>query len=171
MNESRSPGDVVLALVRVINGDAPPGAAQEILDPMVQMRMDSAEYRGIDIWYKWIDLIRNCGRVCDLRITHCRLRCDPEEPYLVHLSGRWTGTIGSQPVPVTSPRDAAVDYLVHDGRIKKIWTHRSNYEFIFGRWIGYPVCYPLFLAWVAICFSLRSLRSQDFAAGPGWRSS
>src|SRR4051794_16679054 len=41
MIESRSPTDLVFALVRVVNGDAPRLTAREILDPMVDIRMDS----------------------------------------------------------------------------------------------------------------------------------
>jgi hypothetical protein len=164
MIESRSPTDLVLALVRVINGDTPRVAAQEILDPMVQMHMDSAEHCGINIWYKWIHLIRNCGRVSDLRVTRCEARCDAQEPDLVHLSARWAGTIRSRHMPAMSARDAEVRYLVQDGRIKKIWTHKSNYEFIFGPWIRYSICYRLFLGWAALHFALLSLRGKDVLA-------
>jgi hypothetical protein len=66
---------------------------------------------------------------------------------------------------------AAVDgearYLVRDGRITKIWTHRSNYEFIFGRWISYSVCYWLFAAWSVLYFANLSLRNKDFLADAG----
>lgn len=157
-----SPIDLVFALVRVINGDAPRLAAQEILDPMVEIRMDSANYRGIDLWYKWIHLIRNCGRVSDLRMTGCEARCDAQEPSLVHLSARWTGTIRSRRVPVTAAGSGVARYLIQDGRIKTIWTHKSNYEFVFGRWIGDPICFRLFLAWSFLYFTILSLRRKDF---------
>ena len=165
MIESRSSTDLVLALVRVINGDLPRLAAQEILDPMVQMRMDSVDYCGIDSWYKWIHLIRNCGRVSDLRMTHYQARCDPLEPCLVHLSARWAGNPRSGRTRSESAT-GEVRYLVQDGRIKKIWTHRSNYEFIFGRWIKNPIGYRLLLAWAALYFALLSLRKRDFLADP-----
>jgi len=71
MIESSSPIDLVLALVRVVNGEAPRLAASEILDPMVEIRMDSTGYCGIDAWYKWVHSIRNCGRVADLRTLRC----------------------------------------------------------------------------------------------------
>jgi hypothetical protein len=164
MIESRSATDLVLALVRVINGDLPRLAAQEILDPMVQMRMDSAAYCGINVWYKWIHLIRNCGRVSDLRMTRYQARCDTHEPRLVHLSARWAGKLRSGRTPSESATAGEVRYLVQDGRIKKIWTHRSNYEFIFGCWIRNPIAYRLLLAWAALYFALLSLRKRDFLA-------
>jgi hypothetical protein len=162
MIESRSPIDLVFALVRVVNGEAPRLAAREILDPMVEIRMDSTAYCGIDVWYKWIHLIRNCGRVADLRMTQCRAHCDAGDPSLVYLSARWTGTIRSRRIPGMATADSEACYQIQDGRIKKIWTHKSNYEFIFGRWIRYSVCYWFFLAWSVLYFALLSLRKKDF---------
>ena len=49
MIESGSPIDLVFALVRVVNGEVPRLAAREILDPRVEIRMDSADYCGIDV--------------------------------------------------------------------------------------------------------------------------
>jgi len=160
MIESTPATDLVLALVRVINGDAPRRRAQEILDPKVQIRVDSASYCGIGVWYKWIYLIRNCGRVSDLRMIRCEVRRDAQEPSLVHLSARWTGTIRSRGMPGMSS-DGEGRYLIRDGRIKKIWTRKSNYEFIFGRWIRYSICYKLFLAWSVLYFAILSLRGKD----------
>jgi hypothetical protein len=167
VTESRSPIDLVFALVRVVNGEAPRLAAREILDPMVEICMDSTDYCGIEAWYKWIHLIRNCGRVGDLRMTQCRARCDTHDPSLVHLSARWTGTIRSRRISGLAATEGEVRYLIRDGRIKKIWTHKSNYEFIFGRWIRYSVCYRLFLAWTVLYFALLSLRKKDFLADLG----
>ena len=167
MIESNSPIYLVLALVRVINGEAPRLAASEILDPMVEIRMDSTGYRGIDVWYKWIHLIRNCGRVADLRMTRCQARCDSRDPSLVYLSARWTGTIRTRRISEIATSDGEACYLIRDGRIKKIWTHKSNYEFIFGRWISYSIFYWLFLAWAFLHFALLSLRNKDLLADPG----
>jgi len=164
MIESSSPIDLVLALVRVVNGEAPRLAASEILDPMVEIRMDSTGYCGIDAWYKWVHLIRNCGRVADLRMTQCRARCDARDPSLVYLSARWTGTIRARRTPESATSDGEACYLIRDGRIKKIWTHKSNYEFIFGRWIRYSICYWLFLAWAVLHFALLSFRRKDLLA-------
>jgi hypothetical protein len=167
MIESKSPIDLVVALVRVINGEAPRPAARAILDPMVEIRMDSTAYCGIDVWYKWIHLIRNCGRVANLRMTQCRVRCDARDPSLVLLSARWAGTMRSRQIPGMAAADGEVRYLVRDGRIKKIWTHKSNYEFIFGRWIRYSLFYWLFLSWTILYFALLSLRKKDFLADLG----
>jgi hypothetical protein len=163
--ESRCPTDLVLTLVRVINGDAPSLAAREILDPMVQIRIDRADYYGIDIWFKWMYLIRHCGRVSDLRITDCQAWCDVQEPSVVHLSARWTGIIRPRRRPAASAYRAEASYLIEDGRIKKIWTTRSNYEFIFGRWIKYSIFYSIFLGWAVLCCSSLSRCKKNFLAG------
>ncbi|TMJ27688.1 MAG: hypothetical protein E6G88_13750 [Alphaproteobacteria bacterium] len=126
--------------------------------------MDSTGYCGIDAWYKWVHLIRNCGRVADLRMTQCRARCDARDPSLVYLSARWTGTIRARRTPESATSDGEACYLIRDGRIKKIWTHKSNYEFIFGRWIRYSICYWLFLAWAVLHFALLSFRRKDLLA-------
>ena len=160
MIESAAPTDLVLALVRVISGDTPGHAAREILDPMVQMHMDSSEYCGIDIWYRWIHLIRNCGRIDGLRLTHCQVQCDVRQPGLVHLSARWRGTIRSRGSHAESPLVAA-SYLVYDGRIKELWSTKSNYEFIFGRWISYHLCFNAFLLWSVLYSSFRSRCKRD----------
>ena len=161
MMDRQSPTDLVLALVRVINGNDPCIAAREILDPTVEIHMDKAVYRGIDVWYKWINLIRNHGRVSDLGVTDCKVWCDVHEPGIVHLSARWTGTVRCN--PVESVRRAEARYLVLNGRIAKIWTHRSNYEFIFGRWIKYSLCYMIFLAWAVAYLSALSLYRKIFS--------
>ena len=169
MIEGRSPTDLVFALVRVINGDLPRLAAQEILDPMVQIHLDSAECCGIDIWYKWVHLIHNYGRVADLRITDCEMRCNAGEPYLVHLSARWMGTTRSRRLRIVSARNAQASYLVLNGRILEIWTHRSNYEFIFGRWIKYSIFYWIFLGFI-FCYFRFYHPSEEYFTGKAPRS-
>jgi hypothetical protein len=159
---SRSPEEVVRVLVGVINGDLPRVAAAEILDPRVQIWMDSANHCGINNWYKWVYLIRNCGRISELRMTHCEMRPDSQQPHLIHLSTRWAGTERSQGVPRTAQRDAQLRYLVQDGVIRKIWTRKSNYDFIFGPWVRYSAGYRLLLAWAVVYFSVLSLRRKDF---------
>jgi hypothetical protein len=160
------PTDVVLALIRVINGDAPLQTAEEILDSEVQLHMDTVKYSGIDTWCKWIHLLRNCGRVRELRMVRCNAWSDAQEPSLVHLSARWTGTIRS--ARVTAPRDGMADYLVQDGRITQIWTHKSNYDFIFGRWIGYSIFYRLFILWSVLYFGVLWLLGKHLSAiSPG----
>ena len=163
MTQTQSPGDVVLALVRVINGEAPRRAADDILDPTVDIHMDAANHRGIDIWYKWVHLVRNCGRIAELRMTRCRVESDVKSPDIVHLTARWTGIIRSQHQYGVAKRDARLSYLVRDGRIREIWTHKSNYEFVFGRWIRYSICYRLFLAWAIVHFATMSLRGKDLS--------
>jgi hypothetical protein len=161
MTADRCPTDVVLALVRVINAELPRTTASALLDPDVEIHMDTTIHRGIETWYKWVHLIRNCGRISDLRMTEYSARTDPQEPQLVHLSARWTGILRGQNPPRTSEHSIQLRYLVRQGCIRTIWTRKSNYEFIFGSWIKYVVCYRLFLAWAILYFAAMSLRRKD----------
>jgi hypothetical protein len=159
-----SPQEVVRALVRVISGEVPRSAAEAYLHPQVKIHVDSSNYRGITIWYKWIHFIRNCGRVRELRMTPCELWCDPQNPALVHLSMRWSGIDRTRRVPVTSPDVYHLRYLVQNGRIEEIWTKKVNYVFIFGQCIRSPVCFQLLLGAASLYFALLSLQGGDFRA-------
>lgn len=162
MIEGLSSQDVVLALVRVISGDSPRRTAETCLHPRVKIHMDRANHCGITIWSKWIHLIRNCGRVRDLRMTPIELQCDPQDPSIVHLSILWSGTYSSDRSPARSAAIAHLRYLVRDGRIVEIWSHKRNYVFIFGPWIRYSACYRLFLGWAIFYFAIRSFRHDEF---------
>jgi len=164
MPEGLSPQETVLALVRVINGEMPRLSAKNYLDPDVEIHMDSANHRGIRGWYKWIHLIRNCGRIRDLRVVPCDVRCSPREPNIVLLSSRWSGIERSGRAPSTTPDIYHCKYLVRDGRIVEIWTSKRNYVFIFGRWIRYAVLYRVFLGWAILYFAILPLRGKDFPA-------
>jgi hypothetical protein len=150
----------VLALMRVINGDAPLLAAQELIDPMVRIRMNASAYCGIDVWYKWMHLLRTWGRIGDLRIAEIDAQSDASDPSLVHVSGRWIGR--GRKGMAAARQAAAAQYRVRDGRITEIWTQRSNYEFVFGPWIKYRAGYALILACAAPYFFVRSLSDDGF---------
>jgi hypothetical protein len=164
VTESASPQGVVVALVRVINGELPIMAAEEHLDPQVKMHMDSAQHRGITLWYKWIHLIRNCGRVSDLRMVPVKIWADPQEPGMVHLWMCWSGTDRGKHTAETALDMYHVRYLIQGGRIVEIWTHKANYVFIFGEWIRYSACYRLFLGWAMLHFALEWLWGKDYRA-------
>ncbi len=157
----------MLALVAVISGELPRLAAEAYLDSQVKIHVDSSNHRGSTIWYKWIHLIRNCGRVQDLRMTPCEVRGDPQDPGLVHLSMRWSGIDRTRHTPVTAPDVHYLRYLVRDGRIVEIWTRKINYVFIFGGWVRSSVHFRLFQAWALLYFALLSLRGKDFRADRG----
>ena len=161
----RSPVELVLSLVQVINANAPRRSAEELLDPKVQIEMDSVRHRGIKTWYMWIHLIRNCGRISELCLTNCRVWCDGHNPSVVYLSGRWSGIVRVRGKPEMSAEDVELRYLVQDGHIVFIWTRKSNYVFIFGSWIRYFFWYWLFLASAYLYFEAIKLRGIDFVDG------
>lgn len=162
MPENTSPQEVVLGLVRVINGELPRVCAETYLDANVKIHIDSANHRGIELWYKWIHLIRNCGRIRNLRMMPCDVSWDPQNPGLVYLSIHWSGIERSGRAPVVTPDAYRLEYLVENGRIIEIWTRKINYVFIFGRWIRYAVFYRLLLGWAILYFALLSLRGMEY---------
>jgi|GEM_PF-216005 len=164
MVEHLAPQEVVLALVRVINAQSPRLSARDYLDPNVKIHMDSAAHSGIAIWLKWIYLIRNCGRIRNLRMTPCRVSHDAQDSSLVRLSICWSGTQRSRRVPISSAQECHLVYRVRDGRISEIWTKKINYTFIFGWWIRYSVLYRLFQLWAALLFAGLSLRGRSYLA-------
>jgi hypothetical protein len=57
MPENTPPQEVALSLVRVINGELPRRRAEDYLDANVKIHIDSANHRGIELWYKWLDVV------------------------------------------------------------------------------------------------------------------
>jgi stearoyl-CoA desaturase (Delta-9 desaturase) len=164
MTEHSAPEKVVLALVRVINGESPRSSAREYLDPDVKIHMDFAAYRGITIWFKWIYLIRNCGRIRNLRMTPCSVSGSPQDSSLVRLSIRWSGINRSTGVSASTPEKYDLLYKVQDGRISEIWTKKINYTFIFGSWIRHRLLYRLFFLWAVLLFARLSLLGRGYLA-------
>jgi hypothetical protein len=159
-----TPQDVVLSLVRVISGDDPLRAATVLLDPDVVIHMDAIDYRGWDIWFKWIYLIRNCGRIANLRMTPMDIRDDGGNPELVRLAVRWSGVDRRRGQTVQARADdvGLLQYRVKGGRIVEIWTRRTNYRLIFGPWIQNIACYRAFIAWAFLHFATMRLRGVSF---------
>ena len=164
MTAYRSPEEVVLALVRVINGDLPRHAASDYLDPNVRIHMDGADHRGITTWYKWIHLIRHRGRLGNLRMCPTAISSDPLIPGMVLLSIRWAGTDRSSAQSIVTPNTYNLQYLVRKSHIIEIWTHKINYVAIFGSWFRRSIYYRFFLGWSILYFVCLSLRGLDYRA-------
>jgi hypothetical protein len=146
----------------MVSGNAPRERAPEILDPAVTMHVDSAVYRGIDNWYKWIHLIRNCGRIRELRMVPCVLAPDAQDPCTVHLVLRWTGIRKGDRVPRTTSDTYYLRFRVEGTRIVEIWSRKLNYVFMLGGWIRFAVMYRLVLGWAVLYFSTLTLRGIDY---------
>jgi hypothetical protein len=138
-----SPQEVVLKLIRVINDQAPVSSLADTLDPAVKLHMDSSTYRGIRIWAVWVRLIRSAGRVRQLQLNPTELLCDPHEPQIVNMRMTWSGIDRrtSKPLPASAP--GHVRYRLQQNRIVEIWTHCTNYTFIFGNRVCSPIGYRL----------------------------
>ena len=53
--------------------------ASDNIDRLVTIYMDSATYRGLDLWQKWVYLLRNRGRFRELRFLPSELSFDPDD--------------------------------------------------------------------------------------------
>ena len=159
-----SAGDIIVGLARVISGEASRESARDYLDPNVRLHMDSAEYHGIKMWFRWIHLIRNCGRIRGLRMTPCELQRDPSDPALVNLQMRWSGVDRDRNAPLADGRMCHVRYRIANGKVTEIWTRRINYAFIFGPWVCSPVRYRVFHFWAIVHFACLRLRGKSFMA-------
>jgi hypothetical protein len=153
---------VVARLIAVLSGDGPLADAEACLDRAVVIHVDGAEtHRGIVLWKRWVHLMRERGRLRDLRFEPDTMHVTAD---VVAVTFRWSGT-------VRGVRDAArprtinrVQYRVQDGRIVEIWTHKANYVDIFGPWIRLTPLYRLFLLWGLVYFLVR--RGPEFRLDP-----
>lgn len=157
-----SPKEIVLKLVEMINGNVPRGRASDCLDPSVIIHLDSAIHQGIEIWQKWIYLIRNCGRVRELRMMPCEVSCDAQDPCIVNLVIRWSGICRPDPSTRETAETYRLRYRVEGDRIVEIWTRKANYVFIFGGWIRSAVLMRLFFGWAILHFAILGLNGGDF---------
>ena len=160
--ETTRPQTVVLGLVDMINGQTSRLQASRFLDPQVIIHMDHAVHRGIGIWQKWIHLIRNCGKIQNLKMTACTISPDPREADIVNLTARWSGETAFARSATSSSGNIFLRYRIEDHKIVEIWTRKSNYVFIFGRLIKYRLFYRLYLGWAIVYFLMLASRKIDF---------
>jgi len=146
----------------MINGNVPRERASDLLDPAVTIHVDSAVHRGIENWQKWIHLIRNCGRVRELRMVPCLVAPDAQDPSMVNLVMRWTGVRKFDRLPHTTADAYPLRYRVERNRIVEIWSRKANYIFIFGQWFRFSLVYRLVLGWAILYFETLTLRGIDY---------
>lgn len=162
----REAREVVSHLIQMLSGDKPLAEADECLDRAVVIHVDDAEiHRGVALWKRWVHLMRECGRLQDLRFEPATMDVTGDVTGdLVRVTFRWSGETrrGRETGrPRTSNR---VQYRVQDGRITEIWTRKANYTDIFGGWIRVTVFYRLFLLWGLVYFLVR--RDAEFRLKP-----
>lgn len=160
--EETTPQEVVLKLVEMINGNVPREQACGYLDPLVTIHMDSTIHRGIEIWQKWIYLIRNCGQVRELKMVPCGISCDVHDPCIVNLDIRWSGVRPFGNSLSETSEICHLRYRVERNRIVEIWTRKTNYVFIFGSWVRFTVLLRLFLGWAVLYFIGLTWRGGDY---------
>ena len=153
---------VVARLIEVLSGDKTLAEADACLDRDVVIHVDDAEtHRGLGLWKRWVHLMRERGRLRDLRFEPATVDVTGD---LVRVTFRWAGQPrrgGETGRPRTTN---TVQYRVTDGSITEIWTRKANYVDVFGRWIRVRAFYRVFLLWGLVYFLVR--RDPAFRLDP-----
>lgn len=161
---------VIANIVEMLSGRLSREQAAQYIDPHITIHMDSTIHRGIELWQKWLYLIRNCGRLRQLQLVSSELSVDPHDPAIVHLVGRWVGVGRDDGVPREASHTSHFRYRLANNRVVELWTHKTNYDVILGRWIRFSVLYRLYLGWAIFLFLSLSRQGLSYhidrAAGP-----
>jgi len=149
-------------LIQVLSGDRPLAEAGRCLDPGVAIHVDDGEiHRGIGLWKRWVHLMRERGRLRNLRFEPAGVDVGGD---LVTVTFRWSGETRRGRATGRSPTVNTVRYRVGGGIVTEIWTRKANYVDVFGRWIAVPALYRLFLLWGLVYFLVR--RDPEFRLDP-----
>ncbi len=157
-----SPVEVVARIVEMLSGERSRIEADRYIDPQITIHMDATIHRGLILWQKWLYLIRNCGRVHDLRLVVQELTAERQDPAIVHLVGRWTGVGKYDGLPRQASHFAHFRYRLSQGRVAELWTQRTNYDFIVGDWLRFRLFYRLYLGWAIWVFWRLNREEVDY---------
>ncbi|MDQ2762137.1 MAG: NAD(P)-binding domain-containing protein [Pseudomonadota bacterium] len=153
---------VIANVVEMLSGRLSREQAANYIDPQITIHMDSATHRGIELWQKWLYLIRNCGRLRQLRLVPSELSADPQDPAIVNLLGRWVGVGRHDGVPREASHTSHFRYRLANNRVVELWTHKTNYDGILGKWIRFSVLYRLYLGWAIFLFRSLSRKGLSY---------
>jgi hypothetical protein len=156
------PTEVVLRIVDMLNGTRPRDQASEYIHPSVSIHMDGSTHHGIEMWQRWVYLLRNCGRLRELQFLPSEMSVDPDDTHIVRLVGRWTGIDRHGGAPHQASRLIHFSYRWDGGRVVELWTRRSNYDFVLGRWIRLRAFYQVFLLWAFLYFRWISRQGHNY---------
>ena len=156
------PRAVVARVIELLSGDRPLSAAGTCLDRDVVIHVDDGEtHRGLGLWKRWVHLMRERGRLHDLRFVPLTTDVAGD---LVQVTFRWAGAPRRGGSAVRTPTVNTVRYRVGNGSVGEIWTRKANYVDVFGPWIRVTALYRLFLLRGLLYFLAR--RDPEFRLEP-----
>jgi dimethylaniline monooxygenase (N-oxide forming) len=153
---------VILGVVEMLSGERSREHAFAIIHPLVTIHMGAVTYCGLELWQKWVYLLRNCGHLRELRFLPSKLSLDSHDACVVNLVGVWTGIGRSDGLARQAIGSSHFRYRLERGRIVELWTERSNYDFILGRWVKLDVFYLLFLCLTKLRFWYMSWKGLNY---------
>ncbi len=156
------PTEVVGRIVEMLNGVRSRDQAADYIHPRVSIHMDGSTHRGIEMWQRWVYLLRNCGRLRELQFLPSEMFVDAQDPDIVNLVGRWAGIGRYSGAPHQSLQPVHFRYRWDRGRMVELWTRKSNYDFVLGRWLRFYAAYRLFLFWAFLYFTWTSRHGRDY---------
>jgi len=159
---SAAPTEIVLRIIEMLSGERSREEASRYIHPLVTIHMDEATHRGLDMWQRWVYLIRNCGRYRELRFVPGKLSLDAADPCVVNLVGRWVGVGRMDGLRREASDLCHFRYRFESNRAVELWTLKSNYAFILGPWIRFSVFYRIFLGWAILYFKWMAYKRQEY---------
>ncbi len=162
LENSAAPAEIVLRIIEMLCGERSREEACKYIHPLVTIHMDTATHRGLDMWQRWVYLIRNCGRYRQLRFVPRELSSDAADPCVVNLVGLWAGVGRVDSVPREASYMCHFRYRFEGNRAVELWTLKSNYEFILGPWIRFSVFYGVFLGWAILHFKWLARKGLEY---------
>lgn len=143
----------VARVIAALSGDVPLAGVEACLDRDVIIHVDGSEtHRGIGLWKRWVHLMRERGRLDDLRFEPDTMAITDG---VIDVTFRWSG-VPRRGRDAGQPRTLNhVRYRVEDDRIVEIWTRKANYVDVFGGFIRFTPLYRLFLLWGLVYFLVR----------------
>ncbi len=157
-----SPIEVVSRIIEMLGGLRSRDQAPDYIHPLVTIHMDDNTHRGIELWQKWVFLLRNRGWVRELKFVPGEILREPGDPCIVNVVGQWTGTGSFTGASRPPSRLIHFRYRWHAGQVVELWTKKSNYDYILGRWVSLELCYPLLLMAIFIYFQWMSWKGKSY---------
>ncbi len=143
--------NIVQHLFQVISRELPMSTANFLLDENLCSYMDNKKMgSNRETWFRWVQFLH---KTADKKMSSLSIVIDKfkKKKDTVEAEVHWKAQLNGQTVVSDVKK---VVYQLKNNKIINIWTHRSNYIFIYGNKIATS---KLYFYWIAVKLSLWSL--------------